>query len=335
MLEAAEQVGRPFTYMVGWQVFQLLSPLGRWVIQRHGCFSIDREGHDLRAFRQAVELVQQGQNPLVIFAEGEVYHNCDWVAPFRTGAAAIALTAAGRGERPVVCIPAALRYRLAEDPTPHLLPLMDTLEEKVLGRARPGRPLAERVHDFGTALIGLRERQYLGRERQGAFGERIGVLTNAILRRLEERYGERRRDLDVPDRVTQLRRGIIKVVEGLPPADPQRGQCQADMGDLSVVVQLYSYTHDYDLGPLAPERVAEILDKFEEDVLGAPTATVRASNRATVLFGPAVVVPRRGAKKDAVQALTGTLERQVQALVDELRGGRAAPAAERRRPTSA
>src|SRR5437763_2803628 len=105
MLETAERVGRPFTYMVGWQVFQLLSPVGRWVIQRHGCFSIDREGYDLRAFRQAVDLVQQGKNPLVVFAEGEVYHNCDWVAPLRTGAAAIALTAASRGERPVVCIP--------------------------------------------------------------------------------------------------------------------------------------------------------------------------------------------------------------------------------------
>ena len=87
MLEAAERVGRPFTYLVGWQVFQLLSPVGRWVIQRHGCFSIDREGYDLRAFRQAVELVQQGQNPLVVFAEGEIYHNSDWVAPLRTGAA--------------------------------------------------------------------------------------------------------------------------------------------------------------------------------------------------------------------------------------------------------
>ncbi len=61
MLEAAEQVGRPFTYMTGWQVFQLLGPIGSWVIQRHGCFSINREGHDLRAVRQAVDLVQEGK----------------------------------------------------------------------------------------------------------------------------------------------------------------------------------------------------------------------------------------------------------------------------------
>src|SRR5439155_4631349 len=133
--------------------------------------------------------------------------------------------------------------------------LMAALEERVLGRARPDRPLAERVRDFASALLGLRERQYLGRERQGAFGERIRVLSNAILGKLEERYGERPRDLDVPDRVTQLRRRIIKLTEGLPPADPQRGQCQTDMSDLVVVTQLYSYTHDYDLGPLAPERV--------------------------------------------------------------------------------
>src|SRR5437660_1283695 len=77
MLRAGDALGRPFYYTVAWQSFQLLSPLARWVIQRHGAFSIDREGGDLRAFRQAVEIVRRGRHPLVIFAEGEVYHNSD------------------------------------------------------------------------------------------------------------------------------------------------------------------------------------------------------------------------------------------------------------------
>jgi 1-acyl-sn-glycerol-3-phosphate acyltransferase len=322
MLEAAERVGRHFTYLVAWQVFQLLGPVGSWVIQRHGCFSIDREGFDLRAFREAVELVQQGRNPLVVFAEGEVYHNMDWVAPLRTGAAAIALTAAGRGPRPVVCIPVGMRYRLAEDPTPHLLPLMACLEEEVLGSARPGRPLPERVRDFAEALLARREQEYLGHAGKGDFPGRIGALTETILRRLEDRHGESARDLDLPDRVTQLRRRLIKHLEELSENDPQRERLQRDMDDLARAVELFSYTHDYDLGPLSPERVSEILDKFEEDVLGAETATVRAARRATVLFGAPVEVPRVPVKKEPVRALTERLQRELQVLVDHLRGAR-------------
>src|SRR5947209_9696599 len=71
MLTAADQLGRQFYYMVGWQVFQLLGPLSRWVLRTHGCFSVDRESSDLRAFRLAVDIVQRRKHPLVIFAEGE------------------------------------------------------------------------------------------------------------------------------------------------------------------------------------------------------------------------------------------------------------------------
>jgi 1-acyl-sn-glycerol-3-phosphate acyltransferase len=137
MLAAADQLGRPFTYMVAWQSLLLLGPVGRWILRRHGCFSVDREGHDVRAFRQAVDLVQSGSHPLVIFAEGEVYHNNDKVYPFRPGAAAIALAAARRAHRPVVCVPAAIRYSYLADPTPHLVPLLDRLERRLGVRAQP------------------------------------------------------------------------------------------------------------------------------------------------------------------------------------------------------
>src|SRR5690242_11985108 len=49
MLRAADALGRPFYYMVAWQSFPLLGRVASWVIQRHGSFSVDREGTDLRA----------------------------------------------------------------------------------------------------------------------------------------------------------------------------------------------------------------------------------------------------------------------------------------------
>jgi hypothetical protein len=319
MLTAADQLGRQFYYMVGWQVFQLLGPLQSWVLRTHGCFSVDRESNDLRAFRQAVDVVQHSRHPLVIFAEGEIYHNNDWVAPFRPGAAAIALTAAQRADRPVVAVPAAIVYRYAEDPMPALLSLMEAIEGKLRLQSRPDLPLADRLYRAADALVTLREREYLGRIQAGPFPERIAGLTDAILRHLEDRLGVPARDTDVPGRVTQLRQHLIRHTERLPGSDPRRIEAQRHYSDFEVVVQLFSYAHDYDREHPSLEHLGEIIDKFEEDVLGAPMAQFHAKRRATILFGEPIDVRPQHRKKEGVHVLTALLEARVRDLLDELR----------------
>jgi len=320
MLNAADQLGRQFYYMVGWQVFQLLGPLESWVLRAHGCFSVDRESNDLRAFRLGVDIVQSSKHPLVIFAEGEVYHNNDWVAPFRTGAAAIALTAAQRANRPVVCIPAAIVYRYAEDPMPALLRLMTAVEDRLNVDSRPTLPLAERLYRSAEALVARRELAHLGRVQSGPFPDRIEVLTDAMLDRLEDRLGVAVRATDVPARVTQLRQHLIQERESLPPSDPQQSQLRRDFNDLDGVIQLFSYAHDYESEQPSLEHLGEILDKFEEDVLGAPMAHFHAKRRATILFGEPIAVQRQQRKKEAAGALTSTLETQVRELLGRLGG---------------
>src|SRR5688500_17660102 len=83
LFEASDRVDRPFYFMTAWQVFGTSPWVKQEVLRRHGCFSVDREGTDLRAFRQAVEILQEGRNPLVVFPEGEMYHSGDRVTPFR------------------------------------------------------------------------------------------------------------------------------------------------------------------------------------------------------------------------------------------------------------
>ena len=95
--------------------------IGQHILRWHGCFSVDREGTDMKAFRQATEVLQNSPHPLVIFPEGEVYHLNERTTPFREGAAAIALSAAKRAKRDVVCVPCAIKYEYLEDPRPNLL----------------------------------------------------------------------------------------------------------------------------------------------------------------------------------------------------------------------
>jgi 1-acyl-sn-glycerol-3-phosphate acyltransferase len=306
MLRAGDALGRPFYYMVAWQSFQLLSPFSRWVIQRHGSFSVDREGNDLRAFRQAVEIVRGTRHPLVIFAEGEVYHDGERVTPFRQGAAAIALAALRRAPRPVVCVPAAIRYRYLDDPTPHLLPLVGAMERKLLGGPRRDRPLAERLAHLADSVLARDEREYLGRVETGPFARRAAALTETILHSLESRHGAPPDGTDIPDRVSRLRRAAI------------RQNAARDLEEINVAVRHYSYMDDYTSDEPSVEHLAEIVDKFEEDILGVTTARPRGRRRATIRFGPALAAAPFQEKSDGARALTEALEQKVRGLLNEL-----------------
>ena len=91
------------------------------------------------------------------------------------------------------------------------------------------------------------------------------------------------------------------------------------------MVQLFSYPGDYVREEPSVERLAETLDKFEEDVLGKYSATVRSKRRVRVRFGDAVPVEPGRHRKTSVRELSDTLEHRVQALLDEIRDPGEAP----------
>ena len=314
---AADHLGCNFYFMIAWQVFQRGGRIRRRALRHHGCFSVDREGTDMRAFRQAVEILQSSPHPLVVFPEGEVYHIGERVTPFREGPAAMALLAARKGKRPVVCVPCAIKYHYVEDPTPELLELMDQLERAVLWRPRPELTLPERIYRLAEALLALKELEFLGHTGSGTVPERIAKLIENMLRRLDRRYEIDSTALTVPERVKTLRHKAIERMEGLAEDDPQRRRCGEDLDDLFTVVQAFSYPGDYVSQKPSIERIAETLDKFEEDVLRAPTATIRGRRKATVGFGRPIPVEAERGKKVAAPALTRLLEERVQALMDQ------------------
>ena len=87
---------------------------------------------------------------------------------------------------------------------------------------------------------------------------------------------------------------------------------EEDLDDLFLVVQAFSYPGDYVAESPSIERMAETLDKFEEDLLGHSTATIRGTRRATLTFGQPIAAER----PQSPAKLTATLETQVQALLD-------------------
>lgn len=317
---AAQKIGRPFHFLTAWQVFAMSTPFQQWVMQRHGCFSIDRESADLKAFKQSVEILRTHSCPLAIFPEGDIYHTNERVMPFREGAAAIALAAAKRADRPIVAIPAAIRCRYLDDPLSGLLDLMSRLEAAIHWRPRPELSLTDRIYRFAEGLLALKELEYLGRTQSGTVVERTRLLANLILQEKEQRFGINSHSSSTPERVKDLRRQFIQQLERPDLDGPGHAQLKRDMDDLFLVIQLYSYPGDYVAENPSIERIAETLDKFEEDVLRVPYPKSHGRRRASVVFGePIPVVAERG-QRDAVADLTTRLEQSVQSLLNRNAG---------------
>lgn len=307
--EASLPVGVPFYFMATWHVFDENNWIQRWFLQRNGVFSVDRDGTDREAVKTAVDILRNRPNPLVIFPEGEVYHCNDIITPFRQGPASIALIAASRADRPIVCIPCGMKYHYTEDPTPELLELMNRLERANTWWPRPEMDLVSRIYALGEALMAMKELEFLGKIRQGPLTERTVFLAETILGRQEEREGICGAGKMIPERVKELRKRAI-----VAPASERRDR---DLEELFLVVQLYSYPGDYVLGSPKIERIAETLDKLEEDILRVHSATPRGKRHATIRFGEPIPVPKDRSKNATVE-LTAEMERGVQAMLDEI-----------------
>lgn len=314
---AADQVGTALHVMATWHVFDDKSWLARWILTKHGCFSVDREANDIGAFRLATSILQEKQEPLVIFPEGEIYHCNGRVTPFREGAAAIAVAAARKSKRPITCIPCAIRYTYVDDPTPSLLATMSKLESSIFWRPKTTEPLDKRIYDFAEVLLMVKELEYLKTTKSGRLPERIASLREHILTNVEQRNAIEPKSKSVPERVKVARKTIMeKELAGDVDAE-QPNQLNHDMEDLFLVVQSFSYPGDYVDDHPSIDRMAETIDKFEEDVLQKTTAAIKAERRVKVSFGEPVDVSGDRKVKSQTTTITTAIEQRVQQMLDQ------------------
>lgn len=328
LYDAADRLGRPFYFMTAWQVFAMARPFERWLYQRYGCFSVEREGSDLTAFKRAVQILSNDRHPLVIFPEGDVYHLNDRVTPLREGTAAIALTAAKHSTRPIFVVPCAIKYKYIRDPTPELQAVMNELEARVGWRPQTSDSLVQRVAKFAEAAVTLKELEYVGMSRAGSLADRVRGLMEQILENIERPHRLTSLGQSIPERVKGARRACLEAREEVGGDAAARASVDRQLQDLFFVVQLFSYPGDYVSERPSVERIAETIDKFEEDVLGYATARVRGARRGILQFGvpidvreysQSLVQPRK-----AAAPLTAAIEQAVQGLLDRLNSSVAA-----------
>ncbi|MCA9190516.1 MAG: 1-acyl-sn-glycerol-3-phosphate acyltransferase [Planctomycetales bacterium] len=315
LYEAADQIGRPIFAMMAWQVFARGGWLRQKILRHHGAFSVDREGTDMSALRKAREVLQSEPFPLAIFPEGEVYHLNERLTPFRDGPAALAMMAAKKGNRPIACVPCSMRYYYVHDPTHQLLELMDRLEESLHWRPRRHLKLSDRIYHLAQGAIALKEIEILGHSCSGSLPDRIHGLIEFLLGRIENQHSLPGHSKSIPERVKAARHAVIAKLESLTATDPDCEKLHDELDDLFLVIQAFSYPGDYVSENPTLERIAETLDKFEEDFLGVKTAAIRGRRRAVVRFGEPIVLQSSAKPEYAVHELTLQLERQVREML--------------------
>lgn len=320
LLEAADRLSTPFYFMSAWQVFHMSSWFERMSMQRCGCFSVDREGTDMQAMKTAVDIMQNRPHPLVIFPEGDVYHTNDRVTPFRDGAAAMALMAARKAERNVVILPVAIKRWYVEDPMPSLQKSLESLERRLYWRPTPNKPVLDRIFRIAEGILSLKELEYLNQSQSGSLPDRIRSLTDTVLTRAEQRNQVVSKGGILPERVKEVRRKIIVDQEaaGDKATEEQKRAWMEDMDDMFLATQLYSYPGDYLQQDPTIERIAETIDKLEEDALGAIYPSIHGARKAVVKLDAPIVLPQGKEKKWSPSELTDLIESRVQSMLDHL-----------------
>lgn len=313
LLEVGDRIGCPLTFMTAWQVFAMSNRFNRWLMRRHGCFSVDRDGVDVAACKQAMKIVREGHSPLVIFPEGEIFHSPDHVLPFREGAAVIALGAARRAERPVACVPVAMRIEYLRSPEESIAAILSRVEIKLGVRTSTGLTSMQRSIRCARKILTSLETQYLGSRSTGSLKDRASQLQYVLLERLETELRISKRDSSVLERISSIRKAIIEQQGAL----IDDGENARQLETLFICTQLLSYNSaEINANPTL-EQVAGFVEKLEEDVFGSSSPSVMGDRKVVVSFGEPVLLQPGREQKTTASELTLQLQQQVQTLLDE------------------
>jgi 1-acyl-sn-glycerol-3-phosphate acyltransferase len=326
-IEALRQAGISTQMMAAYDVF-LRSRLDAWVMQKMGAFSVDREGSDQRAMKQASAVLARGRHALTIFPEGNVYLRNDQVTPFNDGAAFLAIRAAkelGRHDIRVMAVPVSIKLTHLTDCRAALSGLLTDLGTSLQTPADaqgPSTSPRESIVRIGSAGIrrNLVQRGLTPPDTDDLAGL-IEFSAGAVLDNLEAKLDIGPKDgQPLIDRVRAARRVIheVRTDEGRQ-ADHAAALTWADQAMLAF--RICSYQPNYVASKPTLDRVSETIEKLAEDVRGAMIEPI-AMRRAFVKFNDPIPLDDFIAKglrgRQAIRELTAVCEASVQSGLDGL-----------------
>jgi 1-acyl-sn-glycerol-3-phosphate acyltransferase len=312
-----------FYYLVSYHLFKQ-SRWQRWSLRRLGSYSVHREGADHESIRATSQILAAAERPVVIFPEGTWFRQNDRLGPIQDGVGLIARHAAKSSRRPIVVHPVAVKYWMLEDPRPALHERLGRLEKRIGWHPQDHLELIPRLEKFGSALLALKETEYLGCAQPGDLAQRIRGLGEALVGGFERENGMKPVGDSLFERIRVLRQRLVRRL-GETADDPV--QNRAILRTLDVLLfceNLISHSQDYLHERPSLERLTEAVQRIEETVTDevetavVPMGVVIEVGRAL----PVADYPRpKAAARQAGDPLILAIGREVQRMLDGLLAG--------------
>ena len=323
--ESVRQIGLRIHVMAAYDVF-VRSRLNAWMMPRLGVFSVDREGSDSRAMKQATETLMVGRYALTIFPEGNVYLQNDRVTPFHDGPAFLALkaarTLANQGAR-VVAVPVAIKTTYIRDVREAALEQLHALASAVDASVDSNTEPLELLRSVGIAALqrNLKHRGIPFDDGQ-PLPQMIQQTAETVLARLEEKMALKARPRDaIIERVRRARRAIHQSrTDAERAADHAAAAVWADEAMLAFRIASYSgnYVHSHP----SLDRFAETVEKLDEDIYSHVPQPF-GKRHAFVHFADPIDLTRylaayESKAREAIRTLTEDVESAVQHGLDTI-----------------
>jgi 1-acyl-sn-glycerol-3-phosphate acyltransferase len=311
-------VNSPFFIMASWHLF-MQNRLRSFIVRRAGAFSVYREGIDRTAVNTAVQILETAERPLVIFPEGIVSRTNDKLNELLDGTALIARSAAKKRAKldppgKVVVHPVALRYKLASDVNAAIAPVLGEIETRLTWRVSDNLPAVDRIFKLGTALLTLKEIEYLGEPRTGDIASRLDNLIDTILVPIENQWLKEKQSGSVPTRVKRLRSAILPDMAAAQIDETERQRRWKQLADLYLAQQLFLFPPDYVRTNPTPERLLETAERFEEDL--TDVVKVHGDLHATITVGEPIEVSPARESRGSEDPLMENIRKHLQLLLE-------------------
>ena len=308
--------------MASWHVFKQ-DWFSSFLTRKLGAFSVYREGVDRQAINTAVDILVEGDRPLIVFPEGAISRHNDQLMPLMDGTAFIARTAAKRREKSeqiggVVVHPIAIRYFFRGDLQATVTPVLDEIESHFSWYPQPEKPIVGRLRKIGQALLSLKEVEYLGAARAGEFEERVESLIADVLMKLESNWNMKDSGEAVVTRVKNLRSAILPdmIKNDISPAERQERWKQ--LAACYYVQQMSHYPPHYVSRetPNIIEHILETVERFEEDF--TDHATTHGPLHAVIQVGEAIPVSSKRVRGNDADPVMDGIRSQLTGMLAKL-----------------
>lgn len=317
----SREAGRHMFAMASWHLFRE-HWFQHFMLRRMGAFSVYREGNDRQAIKTAVDILTENRRSLVIFPEGAVSRHNDLLMELMDGPSFIARQAAKRRAEhdppgKVVIHPVAIRYAFDGDVQAVLGPVLDKFEARLAWAPQRHRSLVDRIGRIGTALLALKEVEYLGAPQTGDPYERAARLVDEVLTRIEREWNVKDPPKSVVSRVKMLRTIILPdmIAQKVTPEEHERRW--RHLSACYYVQQIAHYPRDYILREKnLPERVVETVERMEEDF--TDTSHKHEPYRCVIKVGEAIPVGTKRDRSAVTDPITDAMAQQIQSMLDEL-----------------